>query len=167
MASVTLGKEETLVVNLRDLTYIPAYREYEKERQKNEEIRIANENIRIENETERVEYYEEIKADVEAGAFNGKNTVYVGSETPVEDYYNVWIDENGEESTIPTKTSELTNDSGFITEEIDPTVPSWAKQSTKPSYSYEEIANTPTLPTKTSDLTNDSEFASESYVKMQ
>ena len=32
MASVTLGKEETLVVNLRDLTYIPAYREYEEER---------------------------------------------------------------------------------------------------------------------------------------
>lgn len=30
-------------------------------------------------------------------------------------------------------------------EETDPTVPSWAKQSSKPSYSYSEISNTPDL----------------------
>ena len=41
--------------------------------------------------------------------------------------------------TVPTKTSELTNDSGFLTSETDPTVPSWAKQSTKPSYSKSEV----------------------------
>lgn len=40
---------------------------------------------------------------------------------------------------VPTKTSELTNDSGFITTETDPTVPSWAKQSTKPSYTATEV----------------------------
>lgn len=40
---------------------------------------------------------------------------------------------------IPTKTSDLTNDSGFITTETDPTVPSWAKQSTKPSYTANEV----------------------------
>ena len=41
----------------------------------------------------------------------------------------------------PIKTSELTNDSGFLTSytETDPTVPSWAKASSKPSYSAEEI----------------------------
>lgn len=49
--------------------------------------------------------------------------------------------------TVPTKVSDLTNDSGFITTETDPTVPSWAKQSTKPSYSYSEISGTPTLAT--------------------
>ena len=31
--------------------------------------------------------------------------------------------------------------------ESDPTVPSWAKQSSKPSYSYSEISGTPTLAT--------------------
>ena len=47
--------------------------------------------------------------------------------------------------TIPTKTSQLTNDSqfvtetgintkGYLTEETDPTVPAWAKAATKPSY---------------------------------
>jgi hypothetical protein len=40
-----------------------------------------------------------------------------------------------------TKTSELTNDSGFLTSytETDPTVPSWAKQSSKPTYTASEI----------------------------
>lgn len=42
--------------------------------------------------------------------------------------------------------------------ESDPTVPAWAKNATKPSYSYDEITNKPTVPTKTSDLTNDSGF---------
>ena len=43
---------------------------------------------------------------------------------------------------VPTKTSHLTNDSGFITgyTETDPTVPSWAKASTKPSYAASEIS---------------------------
>ena len=44
-------------------------------------------------------------------------------------------------SDIPTKISELTNDSGYITDytETDPTVPSWAKTSTKPSYTKSEV----------------------------
>lgn len=48
---------------------------------------------------------------------------------------------------VPSKTSELTNDSGFITgyTETDPTVPAWAKASSKPSYSYDEITGKPTL----------------------
>lgn len=42
---------------------------------------------------------------------------------------------------IPETTSDLTNDSGFITgyTETDPTVPSWAKQSTKPTYTASEV----------------------------
>ena len=44
-------------------------------------------------------------------------------------------------SEVPTKTSDLTNDSGFITDytETDPTVPSWAKQTNKPSYTKSEV----------------------------
>ena len=64
---------------------------------------------------------------------------------------------------VPTKVSDLNNDSGFITgyTETDPTVPSWAKQPTKPSYTASEVGALPsstTIPTKTSDLTNDSGF---------
>ena len=47
--------------------------------------------------------------------------------------------------TIPTKVSDLTNDAGYITgyTETDPTVPSWAKQSTKPSYTAAEVGALP------------------------
>lgn len=41
--------------------------------------------------------------------------------------------------TIPSKTSELTNDSGYLTSETDPTVPDWAKQTTKPTYTADEV----------------------------
>ena len=46
-----------------------------------------------------------------------------------------------EDTPIPEKTSDLTNDSGFITnaDETDPTVPAWAKQSAKPSYTASEV----------------------------
>jgi hypothetical protein len=42
---------------------------------------------------------------------------------------------------IPTKTSDLTNDAGYLTSytETDPTVPSWAKASTKPTYTKSEV----------------------------
>lgn len=48
-----------------------------------------------------------------------------------------------EKPTIPTKTSELTNNSGFLTEETDPTVPAWAKESTKPTYTAAEVGALP------------------------
>lgn len=48
---------------------------------------------------------------------------------------------------IPTKLSDLTQDVDYLITESDPTVPSWAKQSSKPTYTYSEIQNTPsTLP---------------------
>lgn len=42
---------------------------------------------------------------------------------------------------IPTKVSELTNDSGYITSytETDPTVPAWAKEASKPTYTASEV----------------------------
>lgn len=64
---------------------------------------------------------------------------------------------------IPTRTSDLTNDSGYITgyTETDPTVPAWAKSAQKPTYTAQEVGALPSdtaIPTKTSDLTNDSGF---------
>lgn len=44
---------------------------------------------------------------------------------------------------IPTKVSDLSNDSGFITTETDPTVPAWAKNSTKPTYTASEVGALP------------------------
>lgn len=46
---------------------------------------------------------------------------------------------------IPTKTSELENDSGYIAgfTETDPTVPSWAKAPNKPTYTAEEVGALP------------------------
>lgn len=43
--------------------------------------------------------------------------------------------------TVPTKVSAFTNDAGYITgyTETDPTVPSWAKAASKPSYSKSEV----------------------------
>jgi len=48
--------------------------------------------------------------------------------------------------TVPTKVSDLTNDIGYITDytETDPTVPSWAKASSKPSYTASEVGAVPT-----------------------
>ena len=54
-------------------------------------------------------------------------------------------DDLTDKPTIPSKTSDLTNDSGFITgyTETDPTVPSWAKQATKPTYTASEVGALP------------------------
>jgi hypothetical protein len=62
-------------------------------------------------------------------------------------------------SDIPTKVSQLTNDSKFITGV------SWGSVTGKPtlatvatSGSYKDLSNKPTIPTKVSQLTNDSKF---------
>lgn len=49
------------------------------------------------------------------------------------------------DTAIPSKTSDLTNDSGFLTSytETDPTVPAWAKQPNKPNYTASEVGAAP------------------------
>lgn len=64
---------------------------------------------------------------------------------------------------IPTNVSELNNDSGYLTSytETDPTVPQWAKASTKPSYTATEVGALPSdthIPSTTAELTNDAGF---------
>lgn len=66
--------------------------------------------------------------------------------------------------TVPTKVSQLDNDAKYLTSftESDPTVPAWAKASTKPKYTASEVGALPantTIPSKTSQLSNDSNFA--------
>ncbi len=63
---------------------------------------------------------------------------------------------------IPTKTSDLTNDSGFLTahQDISGKANTVDLATVATSGSYNDLTNKPTIPTKTSDLTNDSGFIS-------
>lgn len=81
--------------------------------------------------------------------------------------------------TIPTATSQLTNDSGFITgyTETDPIftaspahsitnadITAWNNKSDF-SGDYDDLTNKPTIPTKTSDLTNDGADGTAQYLE--
>ena len=66
-------------------------------------------------------------------------------------------------SLLPTKTSDLTNDSGFITGVT------WNDVTNKPTFAtvattgdYDDLTNKPTIPTDTSDLTNGAGFITSS-----
>lgn len=64
-----------------------------------------------------------------------------------------------DKSEIPTLVSQLENDSGYLTQETDPTVPAWAKAQTKPTYTAQEVGALPSntfIPSRVSDLTDDS-----------
>lgn len=54
-------------------------------------------------------------------------------------FKDAWARENI--PTVPTNVSAFINDAGYLTSftESDPTVPSWAKATTKPSYTYTEV----------------------------
>ena len=79
--------------------------------------------------------------------------------------------------TIPTKTSQLDNDSGFLTSESDPVfsasaaatitsqdITDWNNKSDF-SGNYDDLTNKPTIPTKTSQLTNDGSDGTSTYVE--
>lgn len=58
---------------------------------------------------------------------------------------------------------------GGIQEETDPTVPDWAKEPQKPSYTAQEVGALPAgtkIPAKTSDLSNDSGFITKSVADL-
>lgn len=62
-------------------------------------------------------------------------------------YSNGTVTISGTIPTVPTNISAFTNDAGYITgyTETDPTVPAWAKASSKPSYTASEVGAQPTL----------------------
>lgn len=155
MATININENETINVELReqssslnttlkDINYIPSYKEAETERRTNETSRIANEN-------NREEYINDFKDRVSKGEFNGKNGTdgkdgaiqYTAGEG-IEIKKNVisatggkgtWgsitgtlsdqtdlktaLDNKANTSDIPTKVSDLTNDSEFITKTVD------------------------------------------------
>lgn len=91
----------------------------------------------------------------------GVQQTVISETEPMDDSVEVWIDPSGDSVTVPTKTSDLTNDSGFITNSVND-LTNYTKtsdlSSVATSGSYNDLSNKPTVPTKTSDLTNDSNF---------
>ena len=70
----------------------------------------------------------------------------------------------GIDITVPTALSDLTDDVGYLTEESDPTVPTWAKQPQKPAYTASEVGALPAdthIPTDVSELNNDAGYLTE------
>lgn len=85
-----------------------------------------------------------------SGGSGGKDEIYIGSGEMPEGYV-LQIDPEGTADTIPTKTSELENDSGFITSSDLPT-------KTSQLVNDSGFTTASDLPTKTSQLENDSGF---------
>lgn len=85
-----------------------------------------------------------------SGGSGGKEEIYIGSGEMPEGYV-LQIDPEGTADSIPTKTSELENDSGFITASELPT-------KTSQLVNDSGFTTASDLPTKTSQLENDSGF---------
>ena len=87
--------------------------------------------------------------------------------TPVESYYTKdEVDSliNGVIEDIPTKTSELINDSGYITSSQIDLSDYYTKEETNAK--LDEKADKTAIPTKTSELTNDSGFITSSQIDL-
>lgn len=70
----------------------------------------------------------------------------------------------GVDITVPAVLSDLTDDVGYLTKESDPTVPAWAKQPQKPTYTASEVGALPAdthIPTDVSELNNDVGYLTE------
>ena len=91
----------------------------------------------------------------------GVQQTVISETEPIDNSVEVWINPSGDSVTVPTKTSDLINDSSFITNSVND-LTNYTKtsdlSSVATSGSYNDLSNKPTVPTKTSDLTNDSNF---------
>lgn len=132
-------------VEVYDVDYIPDYKEHEEERQANELVRIANETTRQANEATRVSNEttrgtneasrisaESARVTAEQGRVSAE-AIRVSNENAriaAEEAREAVIDSLADVATsgsyddltdkpsIPSKTSDLTNDSGFITKSV-------------------------------------------------
>lgn len=106
------------------------------------------------------------------GSKANKDDVYTKGETDTlleskaSSVHNHVVSDITDFPTIPTKTSQLINDSGFLTSSNGLiTSVSWSDITNKPNFStvatsgsYTDLSNTPTIPTKVSQLENDMGF---------
>ena len=104
-----------------------------------------------------------------AGTISATNTTYVASDFDIKDLSDTtglrgaWSNKQDTIDDLDTirngATLGATALQSFI--ETDPTVPAWAKEPNKPTYTAEEVGALPsstTIPTKTSELINDSGY---------
>lgn len=94
---------------------------------------------------------------------NTQNITTVSEIQAVENSDKVFVNDNGTLKQVSVSNLMKQAPSG-ITEETDPTVPAWAKEPTKPTYTANEVGALPVgteIPTKTSDLTNDSGYLTQ------
>lgn len=71
---------------------------------------------------------------------------YIRNKPTIPTVNNATLTIQKEGSSIGTFTANSDTDTTVNVVETDPTVPSWAKQPTKPTYSYSEITDKPTIP---------------------
>ena len=98
-----------------------------------------------------------------ADAITTKNITSVDEVQSVDNTDKVFVNDNGSFKQISVSNLMKQAPSG-VTEETDPTVPSWAKEPTKPTYTAEEVGALPVgtkIPSKTSDLINDSGYLTQ------
>ena len=114
-------------------------------------------------------------APADSKAYARKDNAWVETVEAVNVYTKTEADEAflPKTTVIPTKTSELTNDSGFITSIPEEYVTNtemtgyaqpkgdYALKSELFSKSYNDLTDKPTIPSNTSELTNDSGFITE------
>lgn len=117
-----------------------------------------------------VDEHEKDIADIEAALIKTemiKNKVATIDDSVTDEQYpSATAVKSYVDDVTPTKVSELENDKGYLIEytETDPTVPDWAKEPTKPTYTADEVGalpNTTVIPTKVSELENDSGYVVE------
>ena len=114
--------------------------------------------IRDEVPTEAIPYEYEVEQTSTPGGFDVINS-YAPTKTSELENDSGFIT-SSDIPTIPTKTSQLTNDSGFITSSDIPTIPTKTSQLTNDS----GFLTTADIPTKTSQLENDSGFITNSAI---
>ena len=85
------------------------------------------------------------KSDLAEVAFSGDYEDLENTPT-IPTVNNATLTVQKEGSSIGTFTANSDTDTTVNVVETDPTVPSWAKQPTKPTYSYSEITDKPTIP---------------------
>lgn len=80
----------------------------------------------------------------------GVQQTVISETEPVDNSVQVWINPSGNSVTVPTKTSDLTNDSGYITKDVN-NLTNYTKTSdlstVATSGSYNDLTNKPSIPT--------------------
>ena len=173
------NNKSTFSGNYNDLTNkptIPTLNGYATEQYVNEEIKKIDVTEQLTDYAKKSELHSHSNKSVLDGITSSKVTEWNNKST-FDGNYNSLTNK----PTIPTKTSQLTNDSGYLTkhqdishkadktelhshnnksviDEITSTkITEWNNKSNF-SGSYNDLTNKPTIPTKTSNLTNDSGF---------